>query len=94
MTDTATATAKCDQPAIAVVEIDGKKVPACEKHIAKARARSAKAGKKALPKGLTKAKAAEFVGTNKDDVLPVNVVALTEIEKENAPVCLAHHLEE
>lgn len=94
MTESAKAKTKGDgKPAVAIVEIEGKTAPVCEEDLQKLRDRSAKAGKmKSLPKGMTKANAATFVGTNKDDVLPISVRALTEIEKENEPRCQAHHL--
>lgn len=87
------ASEKCDQPATAIVKLGDKEAPACEKHIEAARKLSAKAGKNPVPKGLTKAQHAAYVGRNADDALPITVRALTEIEKENEPRCLAHHLE-
>lgn len=85
--------AKCSEPTVAMVKLgDGDWTPSCEKHMAAARAKSAKAGKKALPKGLTKAQAAQFRGTNADDKLPVLARALTETEREMAPPCLASSL--
>jgi hypothetical protein len=85
--------AKCSEPTIAMVKLgDSDWTPACQKHLDTARSKSAKAGKKALAKGLTKAQAAQARGVNADDKLPVHARALTETEREMAPPCLASSL--
>jgi hypothetical protein len=85
--------AKCSEPTAAMVNLgDSDWTPACDKHLAAARAKSAKAGKKALPKGLTKAQAAQFRAVNGDDRLSVHARALTETEREMSPPCLASTL--
>jgi hypothetical protein len=82
--------AKCSEPTVAMVRLgDSDWTPACQKHLDAARAKSAKAGKKAMPKGLTKTQAAQFRGTNADDKLPVHARSLSDVEREMDPSCLA-----
>lgn len=83
---------KCDKPATGAIKIGnmGEFAPACADHIEKHRQRSANAGKKPLPKGVTKAQTAQIVGANRDDEIPVFVRGLSEIEKANSPVCCNH----
>jgi hypothetical protein len=82
---------KCDQPAAASVSLDGGEfIPACQKHIDAARDRSAKAGKNPLPKGLNKVQAAQFVGANRDDAIPIHVRPLSQVERESAIGCFVH----
>jgi hypothetical protein len=83
---------KCDKPATGAIKVGsmGEFAPACDKHIAAHRMLSAKAGKKPLPKGATKAQAAQIVGANLDDEIPVLVRPLSEIEKTNNPICCNH----
>jgi hypothetical protein len=84
-------TGKCDKPATAGVKLgSGPDVPACDEHIAAARALSAKAGKKPVPKGLSKAEAAAFTGANRDDVIPIHVRPLTAVERESEVACFNH----
>lgn len=81
----------CDKPATAGVKLgDSESVPACEGHIEHARARSVKAGKRAMPKGLSKADAAAFAGANRDDKLPVLVRPLTAVERASEVGCFYH----
>lgn len=84
---------KCSEPTVAMVKLgDSDWTPGCEKHLGQARGKSAKAGKKPLPKGLTKAQAAAFRGRNADDKLPIEARALTETEREIDAPCLAANL--
>lgn len=91
---------KCGDPVDGIVRMKDAEgtlieVPACGAHITSLRERSAKAGKmKTLPKGMTKAQEAQFTGRNQDDLDPIEVRPLTEVEKENEPRCLVHHLAE
>lgn len=89
-----TTEAKCDKPAMAAVKLGdaGEFIPVCESGLYKARARSAKAGKKPIPKGTPKAAALDIAGTNRDDVLPIHVRALSVFEKESGIGCYEHLL--
>ena len=82
-------------PAVASMRIGGGEwVPVCDDALEAGRKLSAKAGKKALPKAATKAQAAAIVGRNGDDALPIEVRALTEVERLSGVTCFAHRIKE
>jgi hypothetical protein len=83
---------QCDKTATAAIKL-GKMsefAPVCDKHLTSHRQTSAKAGKKAIPKGATKAAAAQIAGANLDDEIPVLVRPLSDIEKANNLKCCNH----
>lgn len=87
-----TTSEKCDKNATAAIKV-GKMsefAPVCESHIVNHRVRSAKAGKNPIPKGAPKAVAAQITGANLDDAIPIQVRALSEIEKANNLKCCNH----
>lgn len=84
---------KHDAPAVASMKLgDDAWAPVCQDALDEGRKLAAAAGKKALPKGATKAQIAAIVGRNGDDLLPIEVRALTDIERESEVTCFAHRI--